>query len=336
MGQGKGLKMRIKFWGVRGSIATPERRNSRYGGNTPCVEVRLDDGTLIILDCGTGLRQLGKNLVRHARGEAIRGNIFLTHFHWDHIQGIPFFLPFYSENNSFVIRAAARRREELNAILSHQMADPFFPITTETLRSTRHFCEAEEWPVRVGSARVSFCPLHHPQNSVAYRIEADGSSFVYSTDTEPGSPQHDLALRNLSSGAAVLVYDAQYTPGQLHRERRGWGHSSWLEGTRIAKEARVKQLVLFHHDPDSDDAHVDSLVERARQEFPLVWGAAEGMVLTLRHETARQESDDVHGQRSVEALVAAGNSISECQFRRREAAIPEETYEASDNPPNTA
>ena len=136
--------MRIKFWGIRGSIPTPERRNSRYGGNTPCVEVRLDDGSLIILDCGTGLRPLGKSLVRSAAGEPVRAHIFLTHFHWDHVQGIPFFLPFYSPLNTFVIRAATWRRRELDAIIKRQMMYPFFPVTPDTMRATRHFREDEE------------------------------------------------------------------------------------------------------------------------------------------------------------------------------------------------
>ena len=159
--------MRIKFWGVRGSIPTPERRNSRYGGNTACIEVRLDDGSLIILDRGTGLRPLGKSLVRNAGGEPIRAHIFLTHFHWDHVQGIPFFLPFYSPLNTFVIRAATWRRRELDGIIKRQMMYPFFPVSPDTMRATRHLRQDEEWPVRASSATLKFAPLNHPQGSVA-------------------------------------------------------------------------------------------------------------------------------------------------------------------------
>lgn len=302
--------MRINFWGVRGSIPTPERRNSRYGGNTPCIEVRLDDGDLIILDCGTGLRPLGKSLVRSAAGAPIRAHIFLTHFHWDHVQGIPFFLPFYFSHNTFVIRAATRRRAELEAIIKHQMVRPFFPVTPDTMRATRLFRQDEEWPVRASSATVTFAPLNHPQGAVAYRIEADGSALVYATDTEPGSPAHDHAIRDLASEADVLVYDAQYTPAQLLREKKGWGHSSWLEGTRIARGSNVKRLILFHHDPDSDDATIDSLVKQAREEFPAVWGAAEGMVLTLRDGAVMEESDAVHRQEEVEAVALSADSLS--------------------------
>ena len=281
--------MRIKFWGVRGSIATPERRNSRYGGNTPCVEVRLDDGGLIILDCGTGLRALGKSLIRQAAGGPIRAHIFLTHFHWDHIQSIPFFLPFYSPHNTFVIRAATRRRQEFEAVIKRQMIYPFFPVGSEKMHATRVFRDGEDWPVKAASATVKYAPLNHPQGCVAYRFEADGSAFVYATDTEPGSPEYDRALRDLARGADVVIYDAQYTPEQLCREKKGWGHSSWFEGTRIAHDSGVKSLILFHHDPDSDDSTIDSLVEDAREEFPAVAGATEGMVLMLRNGVLREE-----------------------------------------------
>lgn len=147
--------------------------------------------------------------------------------------------------------------------------------------ATRHFYDLDEHPINLNSAVISSAPLNHPGECVAYRVDADGASFVLATDTEPGSALHDRALRDLAQGADVLVYDAQYTPEQLQGEKKGWGHSSWLEGAKIAAECGIKRLILFHHDPDHDDVFVDGLVEKARQEFAVVSGAAEGMEMEL-------------------------------------------------------
>ena len=259
--------MKIKFWGVRGSTPTPERRNSRYGGNTACVELRLANGTLIILDCGSGLRSLGKSLLREYGEHPIHGYMLMTHFHWDHIQGIPFFPPLYKKGNAFLFHSVLRKGLELKGAVEGQMVNPYFPVDMSAMGAVRHFFDLDERPIDLNGAIISSAPLNHPQECVAYRIDADGASFVFSTDTEPGSAYHDRAIRELAQGADVLVYDAQYTPEQLIGDKRGWGHSSWLEGARIARECNVRQLILFHHDPDNDDVFVDGLVEKAKQEF---------------------------------------------------------------------
>lgn len=273
--------MQIRFWGVRGSTPTPEPRNSRYGGNTCCLEVRLADNTLIILDCGSGMRALGKSLQNEFGERPIQAALYLTHFHWDHIQGIPFFLPLYQRGNQFFFHSVMRTDTGLKDAIEGQMANPYFPVNMGVMSAKRRFSNLDGKPVNLHGAALRSAPLNHPQGCVGYRIEADGGVFVLATDNEPGSPVHDEALRNLTQDADVLVYDAQYSPEQLAGDRKGWGHSSWLEGVRIAQQCNVKKLILFHHDPDSDDVYVDSFVVKARKEFTQTWGANEGLTVSL-------------------------------------------------------
>ncbi len=293
--------MKVRLWGVRGTTPTPEEGNGRYGGNTSCVEVRLDNDTLIILDCGSGLRALGKSLMREFTDRAVQAHIFLTHFHWDHIQGIPFFLPLYRKGNTFLFHSPLRRGSKLQQTIEGVMGNPYFPVGMSAMGAKRHFLDLEKGPVNINGAVIRSAPLHHPQGSAGYRIEADGRVFVLATDTEPSSPLHDRAVRDLAQDADLLLYDSQYTPDQLEWEKKGWGHSSWQEGVRIAQERGVKRLVLFHHDPDSDDAFVDSLVAQAREEFPNTMGAAEGLEFHLNTgeatEVGRSQGAGLRAQR---------------------------------------
>jgi phosphoribosyl 1,2-cyclic phosphodiesterase len=243
----------------------------------------LADGALIILDCGSGMRGLGKSLQSEFGEQPIHASLFLTHFHWDHIQGIPFFLPLYQRGNKFMFHSVLRTGSGLKDAIEGQMANPYFPVNMGVMAAKRHFSNLDGNPVSLKGATLRSAALNHPQGCVGYRIDAEGGAFVLATDNEPGSPVHDKALRELAQDADVLVYDAQYTPEQLAAEKKGWGHSSWVEGVRIAKECNVKTLILFHHDPDSTDDFVDGLVMRARQEFSNTWGANEGLTISLPH-----------------------------------------------------
>ena len=291
--------MKLKFWGVRGSTPTPERRNSRYGGNTPCLEVRLNNGTVIILDCGSGLRPLGKSLSREFGSNPVVAYVFLSHFHWDHIQGIPFFLPLYKKGNAFFFHSVSGKARELKGAVEGQMVTPYFPVDMSIMGAVRHFFDVGTKPVDVNGAILTTTRLNHPQGCVGYRIEADGGILTYATDTEPGSTIHDRNVRKLAKNADVFIYDCQYTLEQLMNEKKGWGHSSWAEGVKIAEECGVGQFVMFHHDPDSDDDCVDQLVSQARGQFPNTVGAAEGMVLEIEK-----------GRTAIQAAGASENAAN--------------------------
>jgi phosphoribosyl 1,2-cyclic phosphodiesterase len=276
----------LRFWGVRGSIPTPIPDHLGIGGNTPCMQVLDPTGgagvseseseELLIFDGGTGIRALGKEIAARAHPPAAI-HIFLTHFHWDHIQGLPYFLPLFSPA-SHVIFHSAHPQEKLRSVIAAQMQAPYFPVFFEQLAARMEFCTIGAEPQRFGSLSVEAFPLHHPQGSVGFRIVHPGKTVVYATDHEHGDEPTQLGLIAKSEDADVLVYDAQYTPAE-YVSRRGWGHSTWLEATRIANQAGAHRLVLFHHDPDRNDAAVRRIEQEANQEFPATHAAFEGMLL---------------------------------------------------------
>jgi phosphoribosyl 1,2-cyclic phosphodiesterase len=276
---------KLTFWGVRGSTPTPERENGRYGGNTPCVEFTAPDSTHIIFDCGTGLRALGNRWAQSIAANGGDSHILVTHYHWDHIQGIPFFHPFFEPQNHFHFYSFESRYlgpDSLRKALESQLASPYFPIDTTMMSAQRTFRDingGDSW--QIGQVRVTAERLNHPQGCLAYRLDSSAGSVVYATDNEPDGGEFDKSLRRLARHADVLIYDAQYSPEQLSSTRKGWGHSSWLEAIKIARECNVRSLLLFHHDPDSSDRTIDGYLSAARQEFPATWAATEGMTLQL-------------------------------------------------------
>lgn len=276
---------KLSFWGVRGSTPTVDPATWRYGGNTPCLELIAPDGTQIILDCGTGLRMLGSRWVRANGGKAAETHILVTHYHWDHIQGVPFFSPLYVENNEFhfySFRSKFLGRDSLKQVFEAQMALPYFPVDMSAMSAKRKFKEVEGGDsFKVGENKIKTHWLNHPQGCLGFRIETTAGTVAYATDNEPGDAKLDESLRELAAGADIFINDAQFTPEQLKTTKKGWGHSSWLEGAKVARQAAAKTLVLFHHDPDSTDRMVDSILRQAREEFDSVFAASEGMVITL-------------------------------------------------------
>lgn len=285
----------VEFWGTRGSIPTPGPNTTRYGGNTPCVAVERSDadGTrLVILDAGTGIRLLGQELMARRNGP-LSIDLLITHTHWDHIQGLPFFAPFFAEGNEVRIWGAQQGEVDLGAILRQQMHPVVFPVPLDQLAAELEVEHVESGSFGIDSFVIEAIRLRHPGHTLGYRLEPQpgGATVAYVTDNELGEggvyevgPRWREELVTFLDGVDVLIHDAMYTPEELERHR-GWGHSSFEEALALAEEAGVKQLVLFHHRPEHDDAEIDTVVERAGEAAAggdvEVLAAAEGMTLTL-------------------------------------------------------
>ncbi len=272
--------MYARFWGVRGSTPTPQRENLRYGGNTSCVEIRTREG-IFIFDCGTGLRRLGNELRREFGKRPIQARVFLSHYHWDHIQGIPFFTPLYSRANYFVFHSFRSTDTTVEKALQDQMINPYFPVDMMAMLAHRHFYEIGEERSAYDSLTITTKRLNHPQGCMGFRIEHHGKTVVYATDNEPGNSAGDQNVRALAQGADLFIYDSQYTPHEYKTAKKNWGHSTWEEAVKICREAEVKKLVLFHHDPDHNDKMIDTILRQARRKFRNTIAAREGLTLQL-------------------------------------------------------
>jgi len=276
--------MRIRFWGTRGSIPTPGQRTVRYGGNTACVEVRDDAGALLVLDAGTGLRELGLALAQNG-SQPLALDLLISHLHWDHIQGIPFFRPAYDPKNELRVRGPHQQDRHLKDLLGLGMDDPFFPVDLDALPAKMSIDEiAEGNEQRVGGFKVRAARIFHPAPSLAYRIEADGRALVYATDTEDPFSGKENPVIGLAKDADLLIHDAQYLDDDY---KKGWGHSTVATAVDVAVRAGAKRLVLYHHDPDRSDDALDKIggdaqrLARERGSKAEVLVAYEGMELTV-------------------------------------------------------
>ena len=263
---------RLRFWGVRGSIPTPGAATVGYGGNTSCVEVRAD-GEIIVMDAGSGLRLLGVSLTKEFPGQPLHLTVLVSHTHWDHIQGFPFFMPAYNPANKIRILGYEGARAGLGATLALQMESPYFPITMRQMPSHIVIEELREMTFKVGEVPVEACFSKHPGVCVGYRLTTSGGSIIYLPDNEwssedrtdecPEGCSRNAKLVQFIRGVDVLIIDAQYDREE-YESHKGWGHGCLDDVVRLAISCEVKRLFLFHHDPQHDDAKIDSMLAHAR------------------------------------------------------------------------
>lgn len=289
----------VKFWGTRGSIPTPGFRTRKYGGNTSCIEVRID-GTLFICDGGTGLRELGTDLLKRSQS-AVVAHMFFSHPHWDHIQGFPFFEPAYKKDNTFYIYGTHRGDQRLFELLSGQMRSDYFPVSFSELGAVIVASDLEERQGKIDGVTIRAFSQNHPGTSLAFSFEKHGRKVVYATDNEV-----DLTLLNKDrakadpatfrkapadylafiAGADLLIADGQYTDLE-YPKKEGWGHARATTVTDAAVDAGVKQLAIYHHDPMHSDDELDALIRvcqkraLAHTDKLTVFGAREGLELRI-------------------------------------------------------
>lgn len=273
--------MRVRFWGVRGSLPVPGPTTIRMGGNTSCVEV-VADGETIILDAGSGIRPLGNKFLKE--GKPVKASLFFTHVHHDHIQGFPFFTPAFIPTSTLKIYGEKKGDRTIKDIISGVMTEPYFPVPLAAMKSQMEFHDITENETVAVSPTVAVITrrLNHPNGAIGYRIESTEKGkkrvFAYVTDTEHRA-EPDQNVIDLAQGADAMVYDTAYTP-QEYETKKGWGHSTWVEGIKMAKLAKAKRLLLFHHDPTHSDRDMAKILEDARREFKGSMLAFEGLELS--------------------------------------------------------
>ena len=323
--------MQVKFFGTRGSIATPGERTLRYGGNTSCVALWSRAGTLVVIDAGTGAAVLGRELA--ASGRPVSGHVLLSHTHWDHIQGIPFFTPFFAPGNSFDIYAPRGLGKSLRETLAGQMQYTYFPVSLEELGASIRYHDLMEGSFTLGDIAVTARYLHHPALTLGFRLEADGATVVYACDHEPHARTladgkgeivgEDRRHAEFLSNADLVIHDAQYLASE-YEKKIGWGHSTVEYALAVARFAGVKRLALTHHDPVRDDDAIDAFIARLRAGAgagaPEIFAAAEGQSIDIAAAaasaapkpapTALQPMTAALADRSVLLALAPGKRLT--------------------------
>ena len=268
----------LKFHGARGSVPVGHETFDRYGGATICLSLELAEGHYLLIDAGTGIRAFEQDLPGEGN---LLFSVLLSHYHWDHLLGLPFFRPLFDASNTFHFYGVEREGRSVEEGIAGVFQPPWFPLPLQETPSAKTYVDlADDNPIKIRDLTVHFDGLMHPQGVTAYRLEMGNSSVVFATDVERGDPASDDALRRLAQGADVLIHDAQYEPGEydLHE---GWGHSTWRHAVEAAEAAEVERLILVSHDPDRTDEKVDEIVEAAREKFPNTDAAYAGMEIPL-------------------------------------------------------
>jgi phosphoribosyl 1,2-cyclic phosphodiesterase len=272
--------MQVRFWGVRGTLPCPYRNFMKYGGNTSCIEIIAGDHRYVF-DAGTGIRSLG---AEYLQKDVRQATLLLTHTHWDHIHGFPFFAPAFDPKRSFRVMAGhlSKTLGGVRAALASQMAEPLFPVPLEVMAAKLEFEDfdaGDSVTLRKGT-RIRTTKLNHPNGATGYRLEHGGVAVCYVTDTEHIPGHLDPNVLGLIEGADLVMYDSTYTDAEFPKYV-GWGHSTWEEAIRLCRAASVKKLALFHHDPSRDDVAMAAIERKAKREWTKCFAAREGMTIKL-------------------------------------------------------
>jgi phosphoribosyl 1,2-cyclic phosphodiesterase len=273
--------LHLTFRGVRGTVPTPGKSGGVFGGNTTCLDLSLAPEHHLVIDCGSGMRSLTGLSARAGNHGNLRFEVLLTHYHLDHLIGLPVFKPLYDPGTRFTFYGVGWGGEGIQATLEKLLGPPWFPVSFRDTPSVKRYVDLDGTPFSIGPLRITHTRLNHPQGVTAYRLERAGRAVVFATDHEGGDDESDAGLRALAREADVLIHDAQYTPEEYEQGHQGWGHSSWRHAAETARAAGARHLVLFHHDPDRSDEAVEALIRDAAGLFPSVEGAREGMSVEI-------------------------------------------------------